>query len=251
MFEDLGGDGGRRRYRSGDLARRLPDGSLEFIGRRDKQVKIRGYRVELSEIETVLGRHPSVRQCAVSVCADARGTERLVAYIVVRGDDAPPARDLRGFVAQRLPDPMVPSRFVPLQALPLRANGKIDRDALPPPPGTSSAEYVAPRDRTEQQLADLWSEVLGAERVGVNDNFFELGGDSISAIKITAKLRALGVSTTPWLLFQYQTIADLVPALTLALPENDDATTESTDVVFELPEDQLALLASRVEFEVS
>jgi amino acid adenylation domain-containing protein len=252
-FQQIAPDGNRRRYRTGDLARRLPDGRLEFLGRNDRQIKIRGYRIELGEVEAVLAAHPNVRECAVTMASDARGAGRLAAYVVPRDGQAPSTRELRQFVAARLPDPMVPSAFVPLEALPLRANGKVDRDALPPPRfELSSAEFVAPRDTHERQMADLWRDVLGVDRVGVHDNFFELGGDSIKAIRITGMLRAAGVAITPWLLFQYQTIADLIPAL-VAMPPQDEAAAahEPSGSGFELTDERLAELAARVEFEVS
>jgi amino acid adenylation domain-containing protein len=254
-FEDLDGDDGVRRYRTGDLGRRLPDGSLEFVGRIDNQVKLRGHRIELSEVETVVASHPAVREAAVSLATDAGGAEALIAYVVPREGDLPPASALRQFMAARLPGPMVPSRFVSLEALPYRPNGKVDREALPPPPplASASAAYVAPRNNHEQQMADLWSDVLGVERLGVHDNFFELGGDSIKAIKITARLHALGLATTPWLLFQYQTIADLAPLLT-SVPADEEAASLAIEVAeasLALADDQLDRLASRVEFEVS
>ena len=252
-FETVELDGRRRRYWTGDLARRLPGGRLEFLGRNDRQIKIRGYRIELGEIETVLAAHPIVRECAVTMATDARGAGRLVAYVVARDGDLASSRELRQFLVARLPDPMVPSAFVALEALPVRANGKVDRDALPPPRfEPSSAEYVPPRDGAEQRMADFWREVLSVDRVGVHDNFFELGGDSIKAIRITGLLRAAGVAITPWLLFQYQTIADLVPALAGAAPQDDSAAvSESSGDAFELTDDQLAQVAARVEFEVS
>ena len=249
-FEDLEGEGFRRRYRTGDLARRLPDGRLEFLGRMDTQVKIRGHRVELGEVETVLAGHPGVRECAAALATDPAGVPRLVAYVVPRGE-APTGRELRQFVAARLPDPMVPSAFVQVEALPARANGKVDRDALPAPTFESArVEYVAPRDAAEQRMADLWREALEVDRVGVNDNFFELGGDSIKAIKITARVRALGTAMTPWLLFQHQTIADLVPALADAAASGEEPGA-AEPAAPELSPDVLAQLASQVDFEVS
>jgi aryl carrier-like protein len=223
------------------------------MGRKDQQVKIRGYRVELGEVETALARHPAVRDCVVSVSSDARGSNRLVAYVVPRDGEAPESRDLRRFVGARLPDPMVPSSYVFLEALPFRPNGKIDRDALPPAVfEVSSAEYVAPRHPAEQLMADLWCELMGVDRVGVNDNFFELGGDSITAIQITARVRAVGVAMTPWLVFQHQTIAELVAALASAPAPADGANAiEPAAPALDLTDDDIAQLAARVEFEAS
>ncbi|MCF1597262.1 non-ribosomal peptide synthetase [Streptomyces muensis] len=186
---------GGRLYRTGDLVRRLADGTLVFVGRADGQVKIRGYRVEPGEVEAVLAQHPDLTGCAVVARQDARGDTRLVAYPVpVPGTEADPAR-LRDFLAERLPDWMVPKAYVPLAELPLSANGKIDRGALPDPgQAVAATEYVAPRTPVEEELARIWAEVLGVERVGIHDNFFELGGHSLSAVRMLADVdEKLGV----------------------------------------------------------
>ena len=259
-FEDL--DDGRRRYRTGDLGRLLPDGGIEFLGRKDRQVKIRGHRIELGEVETVLAEHPAVRDCVALLATDSTGAPRLVAYVVpregqTREGQTPEsqtlaARDLRRFVALRLPDHMTPSAFVPLDALPFRPNGKVDRDALPPPTFEPRREaYVAPRDAMERQIADLWRDVLRVGRVGVDDNFFELGGDSIKAIQLTTRARAAGLSLTPRLLFLYQTVAELAVNVTAAAPESASTDAPQADAAVEMTDDQLAKLASRVEFEIS
>ncbi|MFC4494856.1 amino acid adenylation domain-containing protein [Streptomyces ovatisporus] len=192
--------GGGRMYRSGDLARQLPDGELEVLGRVDDQVKVRGFRVEPGEIEQVLKDHPAVRDVLVVPLEDRPGDVRLVAYAVVPGvgerdTDAREgtAAELIGLARAGLPEYMVPAAAVLLDALPLTANGKVDRRALPAP-GTgrtgASGEYVAPRDEVEEQIAQVWSELLGVDRVGAYDDFFELGGHSLLATRVTGRLKA-------------------------------------------------------------
>ncbi|MBD1883776.1 non-ribosomal peptide synthetase [Microcoleus vaginatus] len=213
-----------RLYKTGDLARYLPDGNIELIGRIDNQVKIRGFRIELAEIEAVLSQHPAVRENAVLVWEEANARKRLVAYVVPdarvgAGTGAQPLQlsssELRQFLQERLPEYMVPSAFVLLEKLPLTPNGKLDRAALPAPDLTRSEleeTFAAPCSGIEQQLASIWMEVLGIERVGIHDNFFELGGDSILSIQIVAKANRAGIQLTPKLLFQHQTIAFLAAA---------------------------------------
>jgi amino acid adenylation domain-containing protein len=204
---------GARLYKTGDLARYLPDGNLEFLGRHDQQVKIRGYRIELEEIEAALRQHPAIRETVILACEDARrGDKRLVAYLVANQEPAPALQTWRSFLKQKLPEYMIPSAFVVLEALPWTPNGKIDRQALPrldaiPSPG--AAVFVAPCTPVESTLASIWAEVLGLERVGVHDNFFELGGDSILSIQIIARANRAGLRLTPKHLFQHQTIAEL------------------------------------------
>ncbi|WP_414445210.1 amino acid adenylation domain-containing protein [Burkholderia sp. 22PA0106] len=187
---------GSRMYRTGDLARWLPHGELDYLGRIDHQVKIRGFRIEPGEIEAALLALPEVRDATVTVHHDAHGHPSLVGYLVAANALAQPAAPaLREALAASLPDYMVPSRWVWLDALPLTPNGKLDRRALPAPGAIeSTADYVAPRTSTEQALARLWSEVLGVERVGLHDNFFDLGGHSLLAVRLTAAVRReLGV----------------------------------------------------------
>jgi amino acid adenylation domain-containing protein/non-ribosomal peptide synthase protein (TIGR01720 family) len=208
---------GYRLYRTGDLARYRADGSLEFLGRIDQQVKLRGYRVELEEIEAVLTQHPAVRECVVLARADVSPTsgyadKRLVAYLVPQGDAAPTTSELRSFIQAQLPEYMVPSLFMPLKALPLTLNRKIDRNALPAPDATRpnlAKEFVAPRTAIERTLAALWSQIIGVEQIGIYDNFFELGGDSIRSIQIVIQANKAGLRLSPKLLFQHQTIAEL------------------------------------------
>ncbi|MCP4661299.1 MAG: amino acid adenylation domain-containing protein, partial [bacterium] len=182
---------GNRLYRTGDLARFLADGNLEFMGRIDLQVKIRGYRIELGEIETVLGAHPGVREAVVVVREDAPGADRrLVAYAVPTPEAELDAGQLRGYLAQSLPDYMVPPAVVFLDSLPWTPGGKVDRKALPAPERRGPEEgYAAPVNPTEELLAGIWAAVLDFERVGVDDNFFELGGHSLLATQVISRVR--------------------------------------------------------------
>ncbi len=194
--DPYGGPGGRM-YRTGDLARRRADGVLEFVGRADAQVKIRGFRVEPGEVEAVLGRHHRVRQVAVVARADGDGGRMLVAYVVPR--DGYDERELRDHAKGVLADYLVPSAFVVLDALPLTPNGKLDRAALPEPPQrpgtTAGAGASDPRTPLEQRIADVWAEVLRVERVGVHDDFYLLGGNSLRAVRVAARLAAIGAGT--------------------------------------------------------
>jgi amino acid adenylation domain-containing protein len=201
------GDGARL-YRTGDLVRYLPDGNLEFLGRIDHQVKLRGYRIELGEIEAALVQHPDVDQAVVTAREDSPGDKRLVAYVVGNAE----VDVLRGHLKQSLPDYMVPSAFVMLEALPLSPNGKIDRKALPAPEqgAVARSEYVAPRTPTEEVLASIWGEVLKLDRVGIEDNFFELGGHSLLAVRVMARVRdALEMELPLRVLFEAPTIREL------------------------------------------
>jgi acyl-coenzyme A synthetase/AMP-(fatty) acid ligase/acyl carrier protein len=180
-----------RLYKTGDLARYRPDGNIEFLGRKDYQVKVRGFRIELREIETVLRQHPSVEGVAVIASKDAQGEQRLVAYSHLTPDDEANPADLRAWLQTKLPDYMVPSIFVALPALPLTPNGKVDRKALPAPEAVQSSkeDFVAPSTSAQRVLADIWSEVLGLEKIGVHDNFFELGGHSLKSIQVISRLQ--------------------------------------------------------------
>jgi amino acid adenylation domain-containing protein len=181
---------GTRLYKTGDKARYLPDGNIEFLGRLDNQVKIRGFRIELGEIEAVLTTHPEVREAVVIDREDTPGNKRLVAYIVAQ-EQSEILNQLRDFLKQKLPDYMVPSVFVFLDALPLTPNGKVDRRALPAPDSSPSDSrgFVPPRDTVEQQLQRIWSEVLQLSTIGVHDNFFELGGHSLLAVRLMAMIQ--------------------------------------------------------------
>ncbi|GHF24625.1 hypothetical protein GCM10010218_01480 [Streptomyces mashuensis] len=208
-----------RLYRTGDRARRLPGGALEFLGRADDQVKIRGFRIELGEVETAVLAHPEVRDAVVVARQEDSGRRRLVAYVVTARPLGTP--ELRAHLSGLLPDYMVPAAFVTLDALPLTPSGKVDRRALPAPAADADragTDYVAPRDATEEVLAAAWAEVLGVERVGVHDNFFDLGGDSILSIQVVSRARRAGLRLTSKLLFLHQTVAALA-----AVVEHDAA----------------------------
>lgn len=203
---------GARLYRTGDRVRHRPDGTMEFLGRRDHQVKVRGVRIELGEIEARLQAHPDVREAAAVVREDSPGQKRLAAYVAPRDGASCDSDVLIRLLREQLPEPMVPSVIVTLQALPRSANGKIDRQVLPRPEQGTTKGWMAPRTATEAQLAAVWAEVLGVERVGVHDNFFELGGDSILSLRVVSRAKTQGFPLTPRHLFQHQTIAELAEA---------------------------------------
>lgn len=205
-----------RLYKTGDLARYLPDGNIEYLGRIDNQVKIRGFRIELGEIEAVLSQHNYVQTTCVIAREDSPGIKRLVAYIVPPQNITPITGELRQFLKARLPNQMIPSAFITLEALPLTPNGKLDHRALPEPNLREEIElsFVAPRSPEEETLAQIWSQVLRVEQVGINDNFFELGGDSILTIQIITGARKAGLELTPKQLFTHQSIAELATVAT-------------------------------------
>jgi len=203
----------RRLYKTGDLARYLLDGNIEFLGRVDDQVKIRGFRIELGEIEAVLGQHPAMQETVVMVREDIPGNKRLVAYVVTKESPAPSMQELHHFLKQQLPEYMVPSAFVLLDVLPLTSNGKVDRRALPAPDTTRpelADTYVAPRTPVEEVLVGIWAEVLGLDGVGVQDNFFELGGHSLLATQVISRVRdAFSVELSLYSLFEAPAITSL------------------------------------------
>jgi aspartate racemase len=213
----FGTEPGARLYKTGDLARYLTDGNIEFLGRVDHQVKIRGFRIEPGEIEATLGQHPAVREAVVLAQEDAPGEKRLVAYVVAERDLLLTANELRGFLKQKLPEYMVPSAYVLVDALPLMLNGKVDRRALPAA-GRARPELekalMAPRDALELQLTHLWEEVLGIQSIGVRDNFFELGGHSLAAVRLFALIeKRLGKRLPLAAVFQGATIEHLATLL--------------------------------------
>ncbi|CAC5344912.1 putative Acetate--CoA ligase [Planktothrix rubescens CCAP 1459/22] len=211
-----GTQGGAKLYKTGDLARYLPNGELEYLGRIDNQVKIRGFRIELGEIEALLASHPQIWETVVLVWDDTAGDKRLVAYIVPQPEITIIIDEIRQFLKAKLPDYMVPNAFVILEALPLTTNGKIDRRALPPPESGSevSDKYVAPRTPMEEILATIWSEVLKVEKVGINDNFFELGGHSLLATQLVAQIRdRLKIELPLRQLFNTATLAELAQGI--------------------------------------
>ena len=209
-------DAGQRLYRTGDMARWLPAGTLECLGRVDTQVKIRGFRIELGEIEAVLGRHAAVGKCVV-VAREVGGDKRLVAYLQPADDSTPATAELRAHLKKALPDYMVPATFVLLEKLPLTPNGKIDRKALPAPDhqGVEEAgEHAAPADALELALTGIWSKVLKLPTVGVRDNFFELGGHSLAAVVLLSEIRKLTGKTLPLAtLFKASTVAEFAALL--------------------------------------
>ncbi|HKG94775.1 MAG TPA: amino acid adenylation domain-containing protein [Gemmatimonadaceae bacterium] len=208
---------GARMYRTGDRARYLADGTLEFLGRGDNQVKIRGFRVEVEEVEAVLRQHPAVREAVVTALGDVGGERKLVAYFSARHKPVPTVDELRRFLKQQLPDYMVPSAFVLLEAIPRLPNQKVNRPALPAPdlsrPELESG-YVAPRTPTEEVVAGVWADVLGLARVGVEDNFFALGGHSLMAARVVARIRtALSVEVPLRALFDTPTVSAMAAAV--------------------------------------
>jgi amino acid adenylation domain-containing protein len=248
---------GDRLYKTGDLTRYHTDGSIEYIGRLDDQVKLRGFRIELTEIEAVLTQHPSVREAVVvmretsavkrqvvlsppennSKITDLRNflkgelieelliestTKQLIAYCVCRHQPAPNPTELRRFLGEKLPDYMIPAAFIMLDALPVTANGKLDKKSLPNPsqdrPNLEKS-FVPPNTLNEKILEQIWSEVLGIEQVGIHDNFFELGGDSIRSIQVVAKAQERGLKFSVAQVFQYQTIYNLLTAISLNQPD--------------------------------
>ncbi|MET3479068.1 amino acid adenylation domain-containing protein, partial [Variovorax atrisoli] len=200
---------GSRLYRTGDLVRWNNEGQLEYLGRIDHQVKVRGFRIELGEIEAGLQGQPEVRE-AVVVANEGPAGNRLVAYVSGNGIDTAVLKQKLG---EALPDYMVPSVIVELEALPLNANGKVDRKALPAPEFTSERAYEAPEGEVEETLASIWAEVLGVTRVGRNDNFFELGGDSILSLKVTARAARAGVQLNPRQVFEHQSLSRIAQAI--------------------------------------
>ncbi len=211
---------GARLYRTGDLARWRPDGQLEYRGRVDRQVKIRGYRIELEEIEAVLNRHPDLARAVVEVREDQPGDKRIVAFIIPHAHNRLGLVQLREQLRGLLPAYMIPSLFIELEALPLTANGKVDRRALRVAADSRASkveltsEYLAPRDATEQMLAHIWSEILYVKDVGVHDNFFELGGHSLLATQLVSRVQSLFRITLPLLeIFARPTIAGLADAI--------------------------------------
>jgi amino acid adenylation domain-containing protein len=222
--DPLGGRPGGRLYRTGDLARHRKDGSVDYLGRSDHQVKVRGVRMELGEIEAALRAHPAVAETVAAVRDDGPGGRRLIAWLVpVAGAPAgglvggPSASELRRFLAERLPEAMIPAAFVPLAALPLNRNGKVDRKALPAPDAGRlrlDNAYAPPRTPDEKTLVAIWQDVLGHERIGVDDNFFELGGSSLLLVEIEARLREAFHREIPIVeMFRHPTIRSLAEAM--------------------------------------
>jgi aryl carrier-like protein len=223
----LGGEPGERLYRTGDLARLLPDGVIEFIGRTDHQVKLRGYRIELGEIETTLAAHPALGEVVVVIREDAPGDMRLVAYAAFKGETAPTAAELRIWLEERLPSYMVPAAIQVLPALPVSAQGKVDRRALErmAPQTRERAAFAAPRNELEETIAAVWHEVFGLEdpagpdALGVHDNFFDAGGNSLLLVKLHSRLQKALERNFPLVeMFKHPTIAALAASLEAEAP---------------------------------
>ncbi|MBD2336733.1 amino acid adenylation domain-containing protein [Calothrix sp. FACHB-156] len=203
-------------YKTGDLARYFIDGNIEFLGRIDHQVKIRGFRIELGEIESVLTQHDSVKETVVIAREDEPGNKRLVAYVVVNSETAPSMNELRRFLQEKLPEYMIPSAFVAIAKIPLTPNGKVDRRALPIPDQRPELEkaFVAPSNAIEIDLAQIWSEVLGIQLIGIRDNFFDLGGNSLLAVKLFTQIeKKFGQKLPLATLLQSPTIEQLASIL--------------------------------------
>ncbi|NTW01287.1 MAG: amino acid adenylation domain-containing protein, partial [Oscillochloris sp.] len=229
---------GMRLYRTGDLVRYLSDGNIEFLGRVDQQVKLRGFRIELGEIEAVLGQHPAVRGVIVLAREDTPGDKRLVAYVLAQPDTPADGASLRAYLSQRLPDYMLPSAFVILDAFPLTPSGKVDRRALPAPDAARPElieRYVAPRNPSEAEIATAWADVLGLEQIGIHDNFFELGGHSLLATRLVSRLRSFFHVDLPLRsLFETPTVAGVAIAIAQAQADQTD-------------DDELAALLAELE----
>jgi acyl carrier protein len=223
----VGGKAGGRLYKTGDLSRYREDGAIEFLGRIDHQVKIRGFRVELGEIEAQLAKFPAIKEVVVMAREETPGDKRLVAYLVAREGAAPTARDLRAFLADSMPDYMIPAVFVPLDRMPLTPSGKVARGALPAPDlGRLDAgvTFTAPASPIEQKVADIWMEILRVPQVGANHNFFELGGHSLLATRVMSAVRAaFNVEVPLRTLFERPTVSGLAGAITerLAAAQTD------------------------------
>jgi amino acid adenylation domain-containing protein len=254
-------EAGERMYQTGDLGRWLKDGTIEFVGRNDSQVKIRGHRIELGEIKARLAEHAGVRECAVVVREDTPGEKRLTAYYTADGElggDAPVVEELRSYVAERLPEYMVPAAYVRLQKLPLTTNGKLDRKALPVPEGDAYARrsYEAPQGATETILARIWAELLPVERVGRWDDFFELGGHSLLAVSLMERMRRKGFEVDVRTLFMKPTLAELAATIKEAvkpvavpangIPEGCEAITAEMLPLVQLTADEIEKIVHHV-----
>lgn len=244
---------GGRLYRTGDRARFWHDGTMEFLGRLDHQVKIRGYRVELGEVERHLIDHPALRDVVALLRDDSPGAKQLVAYVVPRNPARVPAvEELRRRLEAKVPEYMVPSAFVVLDELPVTANGKLDRQALPAPADakrSSGAPREMPRDEVERALAQVWAEVLQIDLPGIHDNFFELGGDSILSIQVIAKARREGLDLNPAEFFTHQTVAQQARAVGNRSPveESQQRPTDPKTPDVELDEGEMDELLAELE----
>ena len=225
--DSFASDAHARMYRTGDRARFLPDGNLEFLGRVDTQVKLRGFRIELGEIEAALARHPEVREAVVLLREDVPGNQRLVAYVVGR-EEGLAAADLRAWLKGQLPDYMVPAAFVQLPVLPLTPNGKVNRKALPAPETeTRELPRELPTTPIESTIAEIWADVLNLTLVGIDDDFFDFGGHSLLAVRLMSRInQSMGVDLNLRQLFETPTVRGLALAALASLvagTDKDDA----------------------------
>ncbi|HKH45889.1 MAG TPA: phosphopantetheine-binding protein, partial [Thermoanaerobaculia bacterium] len=245
--ESSGSRGGRL-YRTGDLVRHRASGELEFLGRLDHQVKLGGVRIELGEIEHALASHEAVRE-AVVLARSISGKIRLVAYVVpaipeTSGEGAPDASALRAHLLGKLPGTMIPSSWVFLPSLPLSPSGKVDRKALPEPfEEPVSTSWAGPVTAAEKALAEIWSQVLGRDGIGIHDNFFALGGDSIIGIQIISRASQAGLKLTPRQIFRHPTISELAAAaegITVENAEQEPVTGEDQSAATDFSESGLS-----------
>ncbi|WP_017653098.1 non-ribosomal peptide synthetase [Fortiea contorta] len=240
---------GARLYKTGDKVRFRVDGNLEFLGRLDDQVKLRGYRIELGEIEALLCLHPTVKEAVVMVREDVTDDQRLVAYLVVKPDSNLSVNNLRSFLQEKLPEYMIPTAFIPLHTLPLTTNGKVDRRVLPAPEQVSviAEFFVAPRNSLEQELADIWAEVLRVEKVGIHNNFYTLGGHSLLVTQLISRIRdILGVELLIQDVFANPTVAELSVVVTQKLAEqfDDESLARSLAELEDLSDQDIQLILS-------
>jgi amino acid adenylation domain-containing protein len=219
--EEESEEGGERVYRTGDRGLRRRDGKVEYVGRKDEQVKVRGYRIEMGEIEAAMKSMEEVKEAVVVVREEGRGEKRLIGYIVNKGGKSATLNEMKRKLRERLPEYMVPTGIIVLDEMPLTANGKVDRKALPAPdegrPQMDNA-YVAPENHIEEILVGIWSNVLGIESVGINDNFFELGGDSILSLQVSAMGTEAGLRFSPTEIFERPTIKELAEVVKVVAP---------------------------------
>lgn len=213
---------GQRLYRTGDIVKRMPNGELEYVGRKDAQVKIRGYRIELGEIRSALQELPPIKEAAVITRNDKDGQQSIYGYAVTA--QSLNEAEIRTSLRTLLPEYMIPARIIQVDELPLTANGKLDENALPEPAANQGAgEDISPRNDIEQMMAEIWEELLGMEGLGVNAHFFHLGGDSIKALQVCARLKQRGYETTVRELFKHQTLGELSKRVTKLRREIDQA----------------------------
>jgi surfactin family lipopeptide synthetase A len=234
--------------------RYLSDGNIENLGRFDYQVKVRGFRVELGEIEAALSEHEAIRECVLTARQGNGADKQLVAYAVCNAEQPPSVSELRAHLKERLPDYMVPSFFVFMDAMPLSPNGKVNRLALPAPDQSRPEllqEYVAPRTPLESELAGVWGQVLSLENIGVNDNFFELGGHSLLATQLVSRIRdAFGVELPLRQIFELPTVAQQAERIQTSMQAEQEGIEDLSEILESLEglsdEDVKALLADKL-----